>query len=236
MKEFLRTEMLLGKANMEKLKNMHVAVFGLGGVGSYAAEALVRCGVGELTIVDNDSVSVTNINRQLFALHSSVGKLKINVAKERFYDINPDIKINAFPIFFSNETAETLNFEKFDYVIDAIDTVSSKLLLIKTCSEKNIKIISCMGTGNKLDPSGFKICDIFKTSVCPLARVMRREVKNLGIKKLKVLYSDSEILKPFEDCEYETKGTSNRPAPGSISFVPPVAGFMISGEVIRDLL
>lgn len=232
--EFSRSRLVLGDS-IEKLYFAHVAVFGIGGVGSYVVEALARTGVGKLSLFDNDTVSVSNINRQLVALHSTVGKLKTAVAKERIADINPKAEVFEYPIFFTAGNAGDIDFSQFDYVVDAIDTVSSKILLAQICAEKNIPIISSMGTGNKLDPTQFEICDISKTSVCPLARVMRRELKQRGIKKLKVLYSKEEPITPQYDETSEEKGNMGRKAPGSISFVPSCAGLIIAGEVVKDL-
>ena len=228
---FSRSSLLLSEEGMNKLKNSHVAVFGIGGVGGHICEALTRCGGGEITIVDADTVSESNINRQIVALHSTVGRLKTEVFKERALDINPNIKINDNAVFFEEKNLDMFDFSAFDYVADAIDTVTSKLLLAKICSEKNIPIISSMGTGNKLNPSLFEICDISKTSVCPLARVMRSELRKAGIKHLKVLYSKEEPIKVYES---EARH-SGRPSPGSVSFVPSVAGLMIAGEIIKDL-
>ena len=212
--QFERTELLLGKDAIQKLKNAHVAVFGVGGVGGFVVEALVRSGVGEIDVIDKDTVSLSNINRQIIALHSTVGQPKVEVIKNRALDINPNVKINAFETFFLPDTADMFDFSKYDYVVDAIDTV---------------KIISSMGAGNKLDPTLFEVSDIYKTSVCPLARVMRRELKARGIKKLKVVYSKEEAIKiPSPDGE--------RPVPGSIAFVPSVAGLIIAGEIIKDLV
>lgn len=231
---FSRSKLVLGEG-VQKLKNCHVAVFGVGGVGSYTVEALARTGVGAISLFDNDCVSSTNINRQLIALHSTVGRQKTEVAKERILDINPDCRVFSYPVFFTAENAHEFDFTQFDYVVDAIDTVSSKILLAQICTEKNIPIISSMGTGNKLDPTLFEIADINKTSVCPLARVMRKELKARGIKKLKVLYSKEIPVSPKYDETSETKGNMSRYAPGSVSFVPSVAGLIIAGEVIKDL-
>ncbi|MBS6194895.1 MAG: tRNA threonylcarbamoyladenosine dehydratase [Clostridiales bacterium] len=232
--EYSRMELLVGEDMVEKLGKARVAVFGIGGVGSYVAEALARCGVGTLTLVDNDVVSLTNINRQLVALHSTVGRKKTQVMKERIEDIDPSILVNTYETFFSEETRHLFDFHSFDYVVDAVDTVSAKLLLIELAKEAKTEIICCMGTGNKLDPSKFEIADISKTSVCPLAKVMRTELRKRRIKKVKVLFSKEIPVKP-EQSE-ETKGTAQRPVPGSISFVPGTAGLMIAGEVIRDLM
>ncbi len=220
-----RTEKLIGKSNIEKLKNSTVVVFGLGGVGSYVVEALARSGIQNLVTVDKDIVDITNINRQLIATHSTIGKSKVDLAKERILDINPDCNIIAIKEFVSKENiAQLLDVKNINYIIDAIDTVSSKLSIIEYAYNNSIKIISCMGTGNKLDASNFEITDINKTSVCPLAKVIRKELRKLNIPKLKVLYSKEEPLK------------LNSSTPASISFVPSVAGLLIAGEVIRDLI
>ncbi len=232
MTDFSRTELVLGDS-IQKLFCSHIAVFGIGGVGSYVAEALARCGVGKLTLVDSDNVSASNINRQIIALNSTVGKPKTSVMKDRIADINPDAQVFCHNMFFTAENADSMDFSQFDYVVDAIDTVSSKLLIAQICDKLNIPLISSMGTGNKLHPEMFKIADISKTSVCPLARVMRRELKLRGIKKLKVLYSEEIPIKPQYNENSEKKGSGM--APGSISFVPSVAGLMIAGEVIRDI-
>lgn len=234
MDQFSRTKMLLGD-NAEKLKSAHVAVFGIGGVGSYTAEALARAGVGALTLVDNDTVSVSNINRQLIALHSTVGKLKTSVCADRVRDINPDISVFEKAVFFGAETEDEIDFSGFDYVVDAIDTVTSKILIAKICQEKSVPVISCMGTGNKLDPTKFCVADISKTAVCPLARAMRQNLKKAGVKKLKVLYSTEAPLTPQVREDTELKGNSGRVCPGSVSFVPSVAGLIIAGEVIKDI-
>lgn len=231
--EFSRSELLLGRDAMKKLNNSHVAVFGIGGVGSYTVEALVRCGVGELTLIDNDTVSVTNINRQIIALNSTVGKAKVEVAKNRALDINPNIKIHTLKTFFTAENQSEIDFTEFDYVVDAIDTVSGKIALVEECQKAGVPIISSMGTGNKLDPTAFEVSDIFKTSVCPLAKVMRHELKKRGIKKLKVVYSKEEPK--VHKGETDEKPQGRRSIPASVSFVPSVAGLIIAGEVIKDL-
>lgn len=229
MSEFTsRSEMLLGKNGIEKLKNARILLFGVGGVGSYCCEALVRAGVGTIDIVDFDSISESNINRQILAYHSTIGIKKCTVCVERIKDINPDCIVHAFDLFLSADTIDTFEFNTYDYIIDAIDTVSSKLLLIKRCDELSVPVISCMGTGNKLDPSKFVVTDIYNTSGCPLARVMRHELKKIGIKQLKVVYSTEEPRKVFSESEI-------RGVPGSVSFVPPVAGFILAGEVIRSI-
>lgn len=231
---FSRMEMLLGEEASKKLAGARIAVFGLGGVGSYVVEGLARCGVGSLTLVDHDTVSETNINRQLYALRSTVGKRKVQVAKERIWDIDEGILVNTYETFYNEETAGMFDFSGFDYVVDAIDTVTSKLLIIEKAKAANVPVISCMGTGNKLEPSRFEITDISKTSVCPLAKVVRTELRKRGIRKVKVLYSREKPIK----CESngEIRGNTGRPVPGSISFVPSVAGLLIAGEVVRDLL
>ena len=219
---FSRTALLIGEDAILKLKNKHVALFGIGGVGSYVAEALARCGVGHITLVDKDNVDATNINRQLIALHSTVGKPKAEVAKMRIADINPDARVDALNIFYNAETSSQFNFSDFDYIVDAIDTVTSKLLLIENAKKEYIPIISCMGTGGKLNPSLFTVTDIKKTHTCPLAKVMRRELKNHGINSLKVVFSP----------EMPVKSSGVIP---SISFVPSAAGLLIASEVIKDL-
>ncbi len=224
MNEFARTERLIGSVNLQKLKNANIIVFGLGGVGSYVAEALARSGVGKMTIVDKDTVDITNINRQLFALHSTVGKNKADVAKERILDINPQCEVTAITKMYLPENADEFKLPLFDYIVDAIDNVTAKIDLAVKSQEMNIPIIASMGTGNKLDPTAFKVTDIYKTDTCPLCRVMRRELKQRGVKRLKVLYS-TEI--PKNDGER---------TPASISFVPSVAGLIIAGEVIKDLM
>lgn len=227
--QFERTELLLGNKATEKLKNAHVAVFGIGGVGGYVVEALARSGVGEIDVIDKDTVSVSNINRQIIALHSTVGMAKTEAVKKRALDINPNIKINTFDVFYLPETADMFDFSKYDYVVDAIDTVKGKIEIIVQADKANVNVISSMGAGNKLDPTRFEVDDIYKTSVCPLARVMRRELKARGIKKLKVVYSKEEAVK------VQSSG-SERPVPGSVAFVPSVAGLIIAGEVIKDLV
>ena len=236
MQKFLRTEMLLGKDAVEKLKNSRVAIFGIGGVGSYALEALVRAGIGKIDIIDSDDVAVSNINRQILATTKTVGQKKVDVAEARAKEINPDIKINKYPIFYLPETADTFDFANYDYIIDAIDTVSGKMELIKRANEIGTPIICSMGTGNKLDPSAFEVADIYKTSVCPLAKVMRGLCKKAGIKHLKVVYSKELPLTPHEIESAEKKGTLGRTSPASCSFVPPVAGFILAGEVVKDLI
>lgn len=222
--QYVRTEMVIGKSGVEKLRSTAVMVLGIGGVGSYTAEALARAGIGKLTLVDKDTVDVTNINRQLPALHSTVGRAKVEVMAERIADIDPDCDVAAEQCFFLPETAEQFDFRRYDYVVDAIDNVTGKLAIIEKAAAEGVPVISSMGTGNKLDPSMFRIATIEETRVCPLARVMRKELRARGIEGVKVLYSE----------EPPVKGGSS--VPGSISFVPSVAGLMIAGEVIRDIL
>lgn len=231
---FSRMEILLGEEGVNKLASAKIAVFGLGGVGSYAVEALARCGVGSLTLVDHDRISLTNINRQLYALHSTIGKSKVQVAKERIRDIDENILVHTYETFYNEDTARMFDFRSYDYIVDAIDTVSSKLLLIEKAKACGTPILSSMGTGNKLNPARFEITDISKTIVCPLAKVMRTELRKRGIRKVKVLYSREKPVKCHES--EEKKGNTDRPVPGSISFVPSVAGLMIAGEVVRDIL
>lgn len=221
---FKRTEALIGSVAVEKLKKSHVAVFGIGGVGGYVAEALARSGIGQLSLVDNDTIKESNINRQIIALHSTIGKLKTEVFSSRLKDINPEIIINEINLFYLPENKDSIDFSAFDYVVDAIDTVAGKITIIEKCKEGNIPVISSMGTGNKLNPSAFEITDISKTSVCPLARVMRYELKKRNIKHVKVLFSKEEPIK---------KDSSR--IPSSIAFVPSVAGLLIASEVVKDL-
>ena len=230
--QFSRAEMLLGKENMKRLETARVAVFGVGGVGGYTVEALARCGVGTLDLVDNDKVCLSNLNRQIIALHSSLGKYKVDVARDRILDINPKARVNVYRTFYLPETRDLFDFTKFDYVVDAIDTVAGKISLAEQAKEAGVRIISAMGAGNKLDPAGFEVADIYATSVCPLARVMRRELKKRGIDRLKVVYSKEKPLKPVEILQDDTH---RRQVPGSLSFVPSAAGLIMAGEVIRDL-
>ena len=236
MQKFLRTEMLLGKEAIEKLKRSRVAIFGIGGVGGYALEALVRAGVGEIDIIDSDEVALSNINRQILATTETVGQLKVDVAEARAKEINPNVKINKYPIFYLPETAHLFDFSNYDYVIDAIDTVKGKMELVKRANEVGTPIICSMGTGNKLDPTAFEVADIHKTSVCPLAKVMRGLCKKEGIKHLKVVYSKEIPITPHEIEGAEQKGTAGRTSPASCSFVPPVAGFILAGEVVKDII
>ena len=229
--QFLRSEMILGENSTDNLKNKNVILFGLGGVGSYTAEALARAGIGRLTIVDSDVVSVTNINRQLCALHSTVGRPKVEVVRERILDINPECEVTALQKFYLPENSEEFRLEQFDYIADAIDTVSAKIDLAVKSQELSIPMISCMGTGNKLDPSRFAVSDIFKTSGCPLCRVMRTELRKRGIKKLNVVWSDEIPVKPSETSE----NLGKRQTPGSLPFVPGAAGLIMAGKIILDL-
>lgn len=245
--QFLRTELLLGEDGMEKLKKSRVAVFGIGGVGGYTVEALVRSGIGAIDLIDDDKVSITNINRQIYATHKTVGKYKVDVAEERIYGINPYIKVTKHKIFYMPETSKNFNFSCYDYIVDAIDTVSGKIELVINSKSAGTPIISSMGAGNKMDPTAFEVSDIYQTSVCPLARVMRQELKKRGVNRLKVVYSKekpidvgnrTEII--YKERAYESnvkiKGKERRQIPGSNSFVPPVVGLIIAGEVIKDLI
>ena len=242
-----RTQLLLGEEGMERLFGARVAVFGIGGVGSYTAEALVRSGVGTIDLIDDDRVCLTNINRQLFATRKTVAKYKVDVAEERLKEINPDLVVYKHKTFYGPETADQFDFTQYDYVVDAIDTVTGKLALVEQAERADTPIISCMGAGNKLDPTAFEVADIYKTTMCPLARVMRKELKKRGIKKLKVVYSKEEAMTPIEDLSISCKAgcicppgtvrkcTDRRQVPGSNAFVPPVAGLILAGEVIKDL-
>ena len=222
--EFSRTENLIGANALEKLKKCHIAVFGVGGVGGFVVEALARAGVGTIDLIDSDCVDITNLNRQIIALHSTIGKQKVAVMRDRVLDINPNAMVNIFPMLFLPENSSQFDFSKYDYVVDAIDNVTAKIELVVKCQEAGTPIIASMGTGNKLDPTKFEISDIYKTSVCPLAKVMRYELKKRGVKKLKVLYSKENPIK-----------TADR-TPASISFVPSAAGLIIAGEVIKDII
>lgn len=270
---FCRTERVIGRDNLEKLKNARVAVFGVGGVGGYVVEALARSGVGKLDLIDSDEVCLSNINRQILALHSNIGRRKVDVAAERVKDINPDCQVQVYPIFYLPETKDQFDFTQYDYVVDAIDTVSGKIALVEQARDAGTPIICSMGAGNKMDPTAFRVADIYQTKVCPLARVMRQEMKKRGIRKLKVVYSEEKALSPCvyedlqEDCQpvirseaemiQETapkaaavcaqtsnqkqdaaniKAPAKRVTPGSVSFVPSVAGLILAGEVVRDLI
>ena len=236
MEPFSRTALLLGNEGMEKLKNARVAVFGLGGVGGYVVEALARSGIGALELVDHDTVSITNLNRQLLATRDTVGKSKATVAKERVAQIDPEIQVAARELFFGPDTVAQFDFSGYSYVVDAIDTVTGKLALVTAAQQAGVPIISCMGTGNKLDPTKFQIADITKTSVCPLARIMRKECAKRGIRHLKVLFSTEDPISPHPtDCSLEELPEGRRALPGSVAFVPSVAGLIIAGEVIKDI-
>ena len=233
--QFSRTQILLGEAAVEKLKNARVAVFGVGGVGGYTVEALARCGIGQLDLIDSDTVSVSNINRQILATHSTVGMLKVEAAKARILDINPECNVRTYPIFYLPETAEQFDFTAYDYIVDAIDTVTGKLALVERAYAAGTPIICSMGTGNKLDAGAFQVADISKTSMCPLARIMRKELKKRGIHHVKVVYSQEEALTPAVDQE-ELERTGKRQIPGSTAFVPGAAGLLLAGAVVRDLI
>lgn len=221
---FLRTQSLIGESALEKLNSSKVAVFGLGGVGGYCAEALARSGVGEIALIDGDKIDVTNLNRQIIATRQNVGVLKTVAAKQRILSINPNCKVEEYPLFFLPENADTIDFKKYDYVIDAVDTVTAKLEIISRCKQYGVNVISAMGAGNKLDPTKFKVADIFETDVCPLCKVMRRELKKRNIDSLQVVYSDEKpVIKTDR-------------APASVAFVPPVMGLIIAGEVIKNLI
>lgn len=233
--QFERTELLIGKDGVEKLKNSRAAVFGIGGVGGFTAEALVRSGIGSIDIIDNDTVALSNINRQIIAAHSTLGRLKVDVAEERFLDINPDLKVRKYPVFYTPETSAQFDFTQYDYIVDAIDTVTGKIELIMNAEKAGTPIISSMGAGNKLDPTLFEVTDIYKTSVCPLARVMRSELKKRGIKKLKVVYSKEAPITPLSG-EKNNGEKFRRQTPGSAAFVPSVAGLIIAGEIVKDII
>ena len=246
--QFSRTELLLGKEAMEKLCNSRVAVFGIGGVGGYVCEALVRSGIGAFDLIDDDKVCLTNLNRQIIATRKTVGQYKTEVMRDRILEINPDADVRIHNCFFLPENAEDFPFEEYDYVVDAVDTVTAKIELVMRAQEKRVPVISCMGAGNKLDATQFRVTDIYKTRVCPLAKVMRRELKKRGVKTLKVVYSEEEPIRPIDDmassCRTdcicppgaEHKCTERRAIPGSTAFVPSVAGLIIAGEVVKDLV
>jgi tRNA A37 threonylcarbamoyladenosine dehydratase len=232
--QFSRTELLIGNKGIERLTKAHVAIFGIGGVGGYTLEALVRSGIGNIDIIDNDKVCLTNLNRQIIATRKTLGKYKVDVAKERILDINPDIKVNTYKTFYTPETADNFDFSQYDYIVDAIDTVVGKISLIEKAKEYNVPIICAMGAGNKMDATKLEVSDISKTSVCPLARVIRTELKKRKITKVKVVYSKEPPIKPKE--QYSEKDCKKRQIPGSNSFVPSAAGLIIAGEVIKDLI
>ncbi len=246
--QFSRTELLLGEEAMEKLKTSRVAVFGIGGVGGYVCEALVRSGLGNFDLIDDDKVCLTNINRQIIATRKTVGKYKVDVMEERMKDINPDVNVTVHKCFFLPENAAEFDFESYDYVVDAVDTVTAKLELVMKCKEKDVPIISSMGAGNKLDASAFRVADIYDTKVCPLAKVMRRELKKRGVDRLKVVYSEEKPISPIDDMAISCRSncisspdaahkcTERRAIPGSVAFVPSVVGLIIAGEVVKDLI
>lgn len=243
--QFSRTELLIGSDGMEKLQKARVAVFGVGGVGGYVVEALARSGVGTLDIIDADKVCLSNLNRQIIATIPTIGRYKVDAAKERINDINPRAVVNAHRCFYLPETAEQFDFTQYDYVVDAIDTVTGKIELVMQADRAGTPIISSMGAGNKMDPTAFRVADIYKTNVCPLAKVMRRELKKRGIKKLKVVYSEEKPLTPLEKADNQQagdtmdnvrEGSPRRQTPGSMAFVPSVVGLIIAGEVIKDIL
>ena len=245
--QFSRTELLLGKDGIEKLASSRVAIFGIGGVGGYTVEALARSGVGTFDLIDDDKICITNINRQIYALRSTVGKYKVDVAKDRILDINPNAVVNTYKTFYTPETADEFDFSQYDYVVDAIDTVVGKLKIVEKAKEAKVPVISSMGAGNKMNAAMFEVTDIFKTSVCPLAKVMRQELKKRKIRKLKVVYSKEVPIKPNDDIEISCKKhcvcppgtvrkcTARRQIPGSNAFVPSVVGLIIAGEVVKDL-
>lgn len=245
--QFSRTQLLLGEEAMDRLKRSRVAVFGVGGVGGYVCEALVRSGVGAFDLIDDDKVCLTNLNRQIIATRKTVGQYKVDVMKNRMLEINPDVDVRLYKCFFLPENAADFPFDEYDYIVDAVDTVTAKIELVMRAKASNVPIISAMGAGNKLDPGRFKIADIYDTSVCPLARVMRRELKKRNVRSLKVVYSDEQPIRPIEDMSIscrthcicppgaEHKCTERRDIPGSTAFVPAVAGLMIAGEIVKDL-
>ena len=245
--QFSRTQLLLGESAMQELANKRVAAFGIGGVGGYACEALVRSGIGAFDLIDDDKVCLTNLNRQIIATRKTVGKYKTEVMKERMLEINPNVDVRIHNCFFLPENADEFPFDEYDYIIDAVDTVTAKISIIMKANELGIPVISSMGAGNKLDPTAFRVADIYKTRVCPLAKVMRRELKKRGVKKLKVVYSEEQPTRPIEDMSIscrtncicppgaEHKCTERRDIPGSVAFVPSVVGLIIAGEVIKDI-
>lgn len=242
LEQFSRTQLIIGQEAVEKLSNSRVIVFGIGGVGGFVVEALVRSGIGAIDIVDNDDVCLSNINRQIIATHDTVGKVKVDAMEERILSINPQCKITKHKCFFLPETKEQFNFSQYDYIVDAVDTVTAKIALVMSAKEVNVPIISSMGAGNKINPTMFEVADIYKTSVCPLAKVMRKELKKRGVEKLKVVYSKEKALTPkveknSSDVEKEdvNDDSKRRAVPGSVSFVPPVVGYIIASEIIKDI-
>ncbi|MBO5279398.1 MAG: tRNA threonylcarbamoyladenosine dehydratase [Lachnospiraceae bacterium] len=246
--QFSRTELLFGREAMERLSKCRVAVFGIGGVGGYVCEALVRSGIGAFDLIDDDKVCLTNLNRQIIATRKTVGQYKAEVMKERILEINPEADVRIHKCFFLPENSDDFSFEEYDYIVDAVDTVTAKIELVMKAQEKNVPIISCMGAGNKIDGSLFRVADIYKTKVCPLAKVMRRELKKRGVRKLKVVYSEEKPIRPIEDMAIscrtqcicppgaEHKCTERRDIPGSTAFVPSIAGLIIAGEVVKDMV
>lgn len=247
MNQYARTELLFGSEAMEKLRASRIAVFGIGGVGGYAVEALARSGVGTLDLIDDDRICLTNLNRQILATRQTVGKYKVDIAEKRIHEIDPSICVNTYKCFYMPDTADQFDFSQYDYVIDAIDTVTGKLEIIKRAKALNIPVISSMGAGNKIDPTAFRVADIYQTKVCPLAKVMRYELRKLGIKNLKVVYSEEKTIRPIEDKEISCRShcicppgtarkcTVRRDIPGSNAFVPSVVGLIIAGEVVKDI-
>lgn len=245
--QFSRTQLLLGKEAIDRLQNAHVAVFGIGGVGGYVVEALVRSGVGTFDLIDDDKVCLTNLNRQIIATRETVGKYKAEVMKDRILSINPKAVVTIHKCFYLPETADQFDFSQYDYVVDAVDTVTAKLEIIMQAKRVGVPVISCMGAGNKLNPAMFEVADIYKTSMCPLAKVMRRELKKRGVKKLKVVYSKEKVIRPIEDMSISCRNhcicppgakhkcTERREIPGSVAYVPAVAGLILAGEVVNDL-
>ena len=245
--QFSRTQLLLGKEAIDRLQNAHVAVFGIGGVGGYVVEALVRSGVGTFDLIDDDKVCLTNLNRQIIATRETVGKYKAEVMKDRILSINPKAVVTIYKCFYLPETADQFDFSQYDYVVDAVDTVTAKLEIIMQAKRVGVPVISCMGAGNKLNPAMFEVADIYKTSMCPLAKVMRRELKKRGVKKLKVVYSKEKVIRPIEDMSISCRNhcicppgakhkcTERRDIPGSVAYVPAVAGLILAGEVVNDL-
>ncbi len=235
--QFARTELLLGRAALDKLRSCHVAVFGIGGVGGYTVEALARSGVEHFTLVDSDTVSVTNLNRQIIALQDTIGRYKVDVMAERIKNINPEAVVEVHRCFFLPENQDEFDFSKYDYVVDAVDTVAAKIAIIMKAKEAGVPVVSSMGAGNKMNPAMFEVADIYKTSVCPLARVMRQAMKKRNVKHLKVVYSKELPLKPASDmAEYAEDGVQKRSLPGSNAFTPSVAGLIIASEVVKDLV
>ena len=245
--QFSRTQLLLGKEGMDALAGAKVAIFGIGGVGGYVVEALARSGVGSFVIVDDDKVCLTNINRQIIATRKTIGKYKVEVMRDRILEINPDAKVEMRQCFYLPENAQEFDFSEYSYVVDAVDTVTAKIEIIMRAQAAGVPVISCMGAGNKLDPTQFHVADIYKTTMCPLAKVMRHELKKRGVKKLKVVYSTEKPVRPLEDMSVSCRShcvcppgtahkcTERRDIPGSVAFVPPVAGLILAGEVIKDL-